>query len=136
MSRSGYSDDYDLDNWSMIMWRGAVASSLRGKRGQAFLKEAVAALDALPEPKLIPNDLQADGAYCTLGAVGAKRGTELSKVDPDDHYTVARVFDIPHSLACEIMFENDEGSYSSETPEQRFKRMRKWLTSKIKEPTP
>jgi len=133
------------DNYTLIPYRnGQAADGPRYKAlgnsmavpVMAWIGRRIAAVDALPEPKLIPNDLQADGAYCTLGAVGAKRGTELSKVDPDDHYTVARVFDIPHSLACEIMFENDEGSYSSETPEQRFKRMRKWLTSKIKEPTP
>jgi hypothetical protein len=37
MSRSGYSDD--LENWSLIRWRGAVASAIRGRRGQAFLRE-------------------------------------------------------------------------------------------------
>jgi len=47
MSRSGYSDDCD-DQWSLICWRGAVKSAIRGKRGQAFLKEMLAALDALP----------------------------------------------------------------------------------------
>ena len=48
MSRSGYSDDID-DNWAHIMWRGRVASSIRGKRGQAMLRELLAALDAMPE---------------------------------------------------------------------------------------
>jgi len=31
MSRSGYSDDFGNDyQWQQIMWRGAVASAIRG----------------------------------------------------------------------------------------------------------
>lgn len=134
MSRSGYSEDID-DNWQLIRWRGAVASSLKGKRGQAFLGEALAALDAMPEPKLIPNDLQAECGVCTLGAVGAARGLPLAEIDADDHEGVAHVFGIPHALACEIMWENDEGSYHNETPEQRWTRMRKWIVSNLKTPS-
>jgi hypothetical protein len=73
MSRSGYSDD--CDQWDMIRWRGAVASSIRGARGQAFLKEMLAALDALPEPKLIAEELESDGAVCAIGAVGPFAGS-------------------------------------------------------------
>jgi hypothetical protein len=46
MSRSGYSDDHS--EWDLIRWRGAVASAIRGKRGQAFLRELLVALDAMP----------------------------------------------------------------------------------------
>ena len=45
MSRSGYSDD--CDTWPLICWRGAVASALRGRRGQQFLIELRDALDAI-----------------------------------------------------------------------------------------
>lgn len=134
MSRSGYSDDAE-DNWSLICWRGAVASALRGKRGQAFLRETVAALDALPEPVLITDELVAEGAFCTLGAVGNARGTPLSTVDPDDHEAVASLFGIPHSLACEIMWENDEGRYG-ETPRARWERMRQWAVSHLASDAP
>lgn len=48
MSRSGYSDD--IDQWDLICWRGAVASAIRGKRGQAFLLEMWKAMTALPAP--------------------------------------------------------------------------------------
>lgn len=133
LSRSGYSDE--CDGWSLIRWRGAVASSLRGNKGQAFLREALEALDALPAPELIPNSLAADGAYCMLGAVGRARGADLASVDPDDHYGVAAAFRVPHALACEIMFENDEGSYG-ETPRARWERMRSWIVSNIKDDQP
>lgn len=45
----------------MIRWRGAVASAIRGKRGQAFLREMLAALDAMPEKRLIAGSLVFDG---------------------------------------------------------------------------
>lgn len=131
MSRSGYTDDCD-DQWQSIRWRGAVASSIRGKRGQAFLSEALEALDALPEPALIPNDLAAEGSYCMLGAVGRARGTDMSAVASDDQDGVAGLFGIPHALACEIMWENDEGYYVDETPQHRWQRMRGWIVRHLK----
>ena len=127
MSRSGYSDD--CDGWSLIRWRGAVASAIRGKRGQAFLREMLAALEARPERKLIARELEEDGAVCALGAVGKARGTDMSTVDPDDNEKVANVFGVPHSLACEVMYENDD--YYSETPEMRFTRMRRWVECQL-----
>ena len=129
MSRSGYSED--CDGWQLIRWRGAVASAIRGKHGQEFLKEMLAALDALPEKKLITEELEADGAVCALGSVGKARGIDMADVDPYDRETVAATFKIPHALACEIMWENDEGPYE-EAPEARFVRVRKWVEGKIK----
>jgi len=112
MSRSGYSDDID-DNWRLICWRGAVASAMRGKRGQTFLKELAAALDALPEKKLITHELEAGDQVCALGAIGRARGiVSMGEFDPEDHETIAALFRIPHALACEIMFMNDDGNLS------------------------
>lgn len=126
MSRSGYVDDYD-DDWALIRYRGAVKSAIRGRRGQAFLREMIAALDALPEKKLIANELrEPTGEVCAIGAVGAARGVDMAGLDPDDAETVAATFGISPALAREIVYENDEGVYSRETPEQRFARMRRW----------
>lgn len=60
MSRSGYVDDM-CDQWALIRYRGAVSSAIRGKRGQAFLREMLAALDAMPEKRLISGVLVFDG---------------------------------------------------------------------------
>ena len=133
MSRSGYSDDFE--QWDFIRWRGAVASAVRGKRGQAFLKEMLAALDALPEKQLIANELETEGAVCAIGAVGKVRGIDMSKIDPEDRETVASTFGIPLALASEIFFANDEGAgYLSmkEAPEVRFTRMRAWIESLVR----
>jgi hypothetical protein len=135
MSRSGYSDY--VDGWALIRWRGAVASALRGKRGQSFLRETLAALDALPKPELIPNNLAAEGAFCTLGAVGRARGQELNGVDVYDHESVAALFGVPHALACEIMWENDDGGpYHGETPRARWERMRRWIVAALHDDLP
>lgn len=131
MSRSGYTDDGE--QWEFICWRGAVASAIRGKRGQAFLKEMLAALDALPEKRLIAHELEAHGAVCALGAVGKARGLDMSKIDPDDRETVAFKFGIAPALAAEIVFENDgDFDWKEISPEVRFERMRSWVLSQIK----
>jgi hypothetical protein len=136
MSRSGYTDDFD-NHWELIRWRGAVKSAIRGKRGQDFLRELIAALDALPEKKLIPNAFAEDGCVCALGAVARLRGTldKFADIDPDDIYPegVARDFGLAHALAAEIMYENDEGTYRRETPEERWERMRAWAVKNLKE---
>lgn len=130
MSRSGYSEDCDND-WRLICYRGAVTSALRGKRGQAFLREMLAAMDALPEPKLIADDLEQENAVCAIGSVGRARGISMSNIDPEDAESVAILFGIAPALAREIVWENDDGSWRTETPEQRFSRMRKWAESWI-----
>ena len=108
MSRSGYSDD--CDGWALIRWRGAVASAIRGARGQAFIREALAALDALEEKRLASDSLVnfEVGAFCTLGAVGHARGMDLNGIDAEDRRAVAAAFGISEALAAEIMYMNDE----------------------------
>lgn len=113
MSRSGYSDDGDCENWSLICWRGAVTSAIRGARGQAFLRELVAALDAMPVKELAAESLVTeDGEFCTLGAVGASRGMDMSSIDPEDWGQVAKAFGLAPAMVREIVYENDEGTVS------------------------
>ena len=132
MSRSSYSEDYET--WDWIRWRGAVASAIRGKRGQLFLKEMVAAMDQLKEKRLIADTLCKRGEFCAIGTVGAARQMEM-KVDDFDRERIAQMFGISPALAAEIMFMNDE-AVLSETPEQRFTRVRAWADQQlIPEPT-
>jgi hypothetical protein len=132
MSRSGYSDDCD-DTWALIRWRGAVTSAIRGKRGQAFLRELIGALDAMPEKRLIAEELACPDGVCAMGAVAAARGLDPSQVDPYDRGAVARFMGLPHAMVAEIAFENDGdfcGRYN-ESPEQRWARMRAWAQSQL-----
>lgn len=64
MSRSGYTDDgWDDESaqWAAIRYAGALKSAVRGKKGQAFLRELLAALDAMPVKRLIREHLVIDG---------------------------------------------------------------------------
>ena len=125
MSRSGYSDD--CDGWDLIRWRGAVAAAIRGKRGQAFLKEMIAALDAMPEKRLIANELQtASGGVCAIGSVGLARRLDMTLIDPDEPENVATAFGVSCALVQEIADIND-ASYSWGLPEdKRSKEERRW----------
>ena len=108
MSRSGYTDDYDEDGTGGL-WRGAVERSIKGKRGQAALRELAAAMDAMPVKALAAESLiTADGAFCTLGVLGQARGLDMKPIDPEDWDAVAKAFNIAPAMVREIVFENDE----------------------------
>lgn len=130
MSRSGYSDVDD--QWALIRWRGAVNSAIKGKRGQAFLKEMLEAFDSMPQKALIENELESNGEVCAMGAVALRRGIDMQKVDPEEPEQVATTFGISTALAQEIAYENDEGTWKTETPEERWLRMRAWVVSQLK----
>lgn len=159
MSRAGYSDDVD-DPLALGRWRAAVQAAMRGKRGQAFLREALAALDAMPDKRLIAGDLIVDGqqcmygeaelivgadelystqgvphpmgSCCLLGAVALSRNLDVSDLDPEDIESVAPRFGIADAMTREIVWANDDGGPYRETPEARWKRMRAWVQSQIK----
>lgn len=142
MSRHGYSDDFGCeDPWDMIRYRGQVESAIRGKRGQRLFREMVAALDAMPQKRLVARALEKDGEVCALGAVGRARGLDMSKIviEDDDDYdfdedtvptATAALFDIAVPLAREVAFMNDD--HYSATPEARWKRMRDWAARQIR----
>jgi hypothetical protein len=129
MSRSGYTDA--CEGWDLIRWRGAVRAAIRGHRGQAFLKEMLAALDAMPNKRLIASNLITfDGEVCAMGALGRTRGLNMRAINPDDRRQVADLMGVAPALAAEIAYENDE-YWQPETPEQRFTRMRNWVMEQI-----
>lgn len=130
MSRSGYTDDCDGDNWDWIRYRGAVRSAFRGRRGVAFLNDMVAALDALPERRLITGDLEEGGEVCAIGAVGRARGIDMSKLDSEDYERVASVFGVATAMAREIVYTNDDHFWNA-TPEERFEKVRAWVRQEI-----
>lgn len=117
------------------MWRGAVASAITGRRGQAFLIEMRDALDAMPEKRLVAEELTVGGDVCAMGAVARKRAVDMAEMDPENYDGVAKKLGIASALAREIAYMNDEGGAywesGKETPERRWERMRKWVDEKI-----
>jgi hypothetical protein len=107
MSRSGYSDDCD-DVLGLGRYRAQVMSAIRGRRGQALLRELLAALDAMPDKRLVAGELEADGSYCALGVVGHARGMNLAVIDSYDTESLGPKFGIAEQMAREIMYVNDD----------------------------
>jgi hypothetical protein len=139
MSRSGYSDD-GCDG-TLGLYRQAVDRAIAGKRGQAFLREMAAALDAMPVKELVPDVIVQDGHACAIGAVALARRLDVSDLDVSDQHEIAARFGIARSLAAEIAYENDEcgeryrdGKYVAETPAERWTRMRAWVAECLREP--
>ncbi len=157
MSRSGYVDDCD-DPLKFGRWRAQVKSAMRGKRGQSFLRELAAALDAMEVKELIAEELiNEEGQCCTIGVVCKARGMDVSNIDYECPERVGAAVGIARQLAAEIEYENDEfgGRFVKvaqerppdkswhpgfrwerveETPAERWQRMRKWVAGKILTP--
>ena len=133
MSRHGYRDD--LDQKDLAMWRGQVASAIRGKRGQKLLTDLRDALDAMPEKRLVRNEVQTkDGDVCALGCVGVKRGYDFSDLIADDcNDILADKLDIAECLVREIEYENDD---FAGTEEERWAYIRKWVDRHIPKQEP
>lgn len=130
MSRSGYSDECEY----LDLYRGNVERTIKGKRGQAFLREMAKALDEMPEKKLISGELVGESGVCAIGAVCKARGLDVRKVDEFDPHEVADLVGISTPLAAEIAYLNDDNDFyyrRHETPEERWQRMRKWVQENI-----
>lgn len=131
MSRSGYSDDCE----NVQLWRGNVERSIKGKKGQEFFRELLAALDAIPTKRLIPHELVSeDGECCALGAVFVARKADVSGVDESEPEEVAAALGIRSMLAQEVAYMNDEYQRNN-TPEERWQRIRAWVVSNLAAPT-
>lgn len=150
MSRSGYSEDCE----DLGLWRGAVESAIRGRRGQAFLREMADALDAMPVKELVADDVVRDSEHvCAMGAVIVARRLDVSKVDIYNARDTADILGIAGALAQEIAYENDECgrvrveeegpcqpwnwpriTWREETPAERWTRMRAWVDQNLVTP--
>lgn len=153
------SEEEDHPNQAAL-WEANMERSLRGRKGQAALRELEAALLALPEKRLIANDtVSADGAVCSIAALAKHRGykgnLELPQMAGDgddwDNESGDKFFDeyeyeeaveaammkvagdlgIPRMVAFAIIYENDDGMWREPTPERRYEHMLKWTQRQI-----
>lgn len=136
MGRHGLCDEGDSEDiLAYGRWRGAVASAIRGRRGQSFLRELLTAIDAIESQRLIGEALENDhGEVCALGAVGRARGLDLQSVDYESPEAVAKFFGVNEKLAQEIMWVNDEWARRNNVPamEERYQLVRRWLLENIR----
>jgi hypothetical protein len=154
------SEEEDFPNQA-AMWEANMERSLRGRKGQAALRELEAALIALPDKRLIANDtVSADGAVCSIAALAKHRGyngnlilPQMATTDDDwfnensdkfhDEYEyeeavetammkVAGDLGIPRMVAFAIIYENDDGLGRNPTPEQRYDHMLRWVQRQLR----
>ena len=141
MSRIIYNEC--MDNRELGLQMGRDAQAIRGKRGQAFLRELEAALLSLTPRRLIVDVLcDQQGEVCALGAVARKRlvtqGATYAEAelalcpdndpepyfweDPDDDTTeyAVKVLGLSATMAWLIQEANDDPEGPSRTPEQRY----------------
>lgn len=138
MDRSNYSED--CYGWDLIRWRGAVAQSIRSKRGQAFLKELLTALDAMPVKELVRGELVTpQGEVCAMGSVLVRRGVDAKDLDEYDYDQIASIAGVAPALVREIEFINDDcytGRLASEhgitEGARRYSIVRQWVKSNIR----
>lgn len=123
MSRTSWSEDFRDDAPAAVnLFQGNVKRSMRGKAGQAALRELEAALLAMPEKELYSGlFVGTTGAVCALGAVAVarKEATGLSRdealaacadVDPEDSEEEGEALGFPRLVAEAIVWENDEAN--------------------------
>lgn len=141
------------------MWCQTVKNALRGRRGQAILAEMRRALLALPEKRLIAGHVVQNGEVCAVGALAAYRlqhgplalsQTFLSRYCPqaaslaeleeqladwlDDSETTAdfgRELGMTRPVAIELAYQNDEAGWGRETPEERYRRVLRWVEEQL-----
>ena len=143
MSRHGYLDEEDRPG-QFALYAQRVRNAARGKRGQAWLRELLAALDAMPVKELAAHTVASRGECCAVGALAIHRGIDLTEITYDDRYDeeaqgdrttewLAKQFDVANCLLRDVVYENDEGGKWDETPAHRWTRMRALVARLVKE---
>lgn len=124
--RIGYSDEEDYPG-QFGLWQGNCQRSLKGKAGQAALRELEAALLALPDKRLIAHKvIDAEGDVCAIGALAKYKGRNLltepnvyehGEFDGDDEMEeIGMELGMPRLVAWKVVAKNDieiDGRYET-----------------------
>lgn len=151
MSRFDDCYDEDFPNQAAL-YHANTERALKGKRGQAFLKELEAALLMLPEKVLIEGSICREGAVCANGALALKRKVDagmqipealkwLEENKPDDDFNggdagqtgdfMEKHFGILSRLAVHTAFVNDEHRQTDHSDHGRYEKVLSWVRSQI-----
>lgn len=148
----------DEEEWpgQFGLWDANCRRSIKGRKGQAALRELEAALLALPEKRLIADKLEDDeGRVCAIGALAKAKGV-TPKADPDyEMEEVGVELGMPRMVAWKVVAENDvtldkvwnvaEGPLAPNdypyqgglllirdvTPEERYEKMLAWVQEQL-----
>ena len=133
--RINYSEDEDSPG-QFGLWQANCRRSIKGKAGQAALRELEQALLTQPEKRLISDESQnAEGEVCAIGALAKYRGIEKTEADPEDMEEVGIELGMPRLVARKVVCLNDVelGIYglNSVTPEERYERVLAWVRRQL-----
>ncbi len=145
MSRSGFSE---IDEWdqetilAMGRTKGRITSATRGRRGQAFLRLALSALDRMEDKRLAGGTFGVGdaGCMCLMSSVATETGraSVLSDLDPWDGegacFRLAEAFDVAPVLVQDLVWDNDENA--PRDPAKRWEWMRARIASALQEQEP
>lgn len=149
MSRSSYSDDFgDEYPGQLELYRANVKRSMRGRAGQARLRELRDALLALPVKELHDGIFVAgtreQPQVCALGAwalhqaggdpfaAGAMLGRAGADADDLDTAKALSSYSWPELVVRDTIWQNDRDSYfRPETPAERYTRVLAWVEAHI-----
>ena len=127
--RINCSDDEEFGG-QFVLWEANCRRSIKGRHGQAALRELRDVLLSLPSKRLIAGALEHDGEFCAIGAYAKAKGVDLGTSTPeDDNHDAAGVkAGMPRLVAWTVVYENDEAIHY-EPPEARYARMLRWVES-------
>ncbi len=154
--RINISDDEERPG-QFALWDANVRRSMKGRRGQRELRELEAALVALPEKRLIRDELTDEaGGVCAIACYARHKGLDLSRFDPEDESDAVGVAaGMPRLVAWEVVAQNDihcdtvwevadgpiqrgYGHYRggvplvrAMTPEERYDKILKWVRARL-----
>lgn len=157
--RISYSDEEDVPG-QFALWQANCTRSLKGKKGQAALRELEAALLALPDKRLIAEKLiDSDGEVCALGALAKYKGHALVAAKPEDEDEYDEIdldgemeefgveLGVPRLVAWKIVERNDvvidghydystgpRGVWVPATPEERYEKILAWVQRQLAAP--
>ncbi len=153
--RINYADEEDRPG-QFELFQANCRRSLRGRKGQAALREFEAALLALPEKRLIKDLLAAGDDVCAIGCYAKHKGLDLTKFDPEyESDEVGIEAGMPRLVAWKVVALNDitldtvwevaygpvqrgRGVYQGGiplvrdmTPEERYARVLAWVREQL-----
>jgi hypothetical protein len=157
MARSWDYDEWDGPNLDGL-YEANRRRAIRGARGQATLRELLAALDAMPVKELGETEISYQGQVCALGAYAAHKlvcdkglawpvavaalAVKYDETMDGDSEDLGVSLGMTPTLARTVAFQNDEGIYwfrdpetrqlrSIASPSDRWAAMRQWVAAQI-----
>ena len=130
MSRVSFSEEEYFPG-QFDLWQANCLRSIKGQKGQVALRELEQALLALPEKRLIREELITEDGVCAIGALALYRNYE-PEADPEcEMEEVGIELGLPRLVAWKIVAMNDEelhrrydkeiGKSVEITPEERYR---------------